>query len=40
MDIVTFVRVLHDEIADLAAAGADFVQLDEPVLTELVFTRG
>jgi 5-methyltetrahydropteroyltriglutamate--homocysteine methyltransferase len=34
------VRVLREEIADLVAAGADFVQLDEPVLTELVFTQG
>ncbi len=34
------VRVLREEIADLAEAGADFIQLDEPVLTELVFTQG
>ncbi len=34
------VRVLRDELRELAAAGADFVQLDEPVLTELVFTQG
>jgi 5-methyltetrahydropteroyltriglutamate--homocysteine methyltransferase len=34
------VRVLRDELADLTQAGADFVQLDEPVLTELVFTQG
>ena len=34
------VRVLRAEIEDLAAAGADFIQLDEPVLTELVFTQG
>lgn len=34
------VRVLRDEIADLVAAGVDFIQLDEPVLTELVFTQG
>jgi len=34
------VRVLRDEIAELAAEGADFIQLDEPVLTELVFTQG
>jgi 5-methyltetrahydropteroyltriglutamate--homocysteine methyltransferase len=34
------VCVLRDEIADLIAAGADFIQLDEPVLTELVFARG
>lgn len=34
------VRVLRDEIAELCRAGADFIQLDEPVLTELVFTQG
>ncbi len=34
------VRVLREEITDLVRAGADFVQLDEPVLTELVFTQG
>jgi 5-methyltetrahydropteroyltriglutamate--homocysteine methyltransferase len=34
------VRVLRDEIRDLVQAGADFIQLDEPVLTELVFTQG
>jgi 5-methyltetrahydropteroyltriglutamate--homocysteine methyltransferase len=34
------VRILRDEIAELAAAGADFIQLDEPVLTEVVFTQG
>jgi 5-methyltetrahydropteroyltriglutamate--homocysteine methyltransferase len=34
------VRVLREELADLIAAGADFVQFDEPVLTELVFTQG
>jgi 5-methyltetrahydropteroyltriglutamate--homocysteine methyltransferase len=33
-------RVLRQEIEALAAAGAAFVQLDEPVLTELVFTHG
>jgi 5-methyltetrahydropteroyltriglutamate--homocysteine methyltransferase len=31
------VRLLHEEVAALAAEGADFVQLDEPVLTELAF---
>jgi methionine synthase II (cobalamin-independent) len=30
------VRILREELADLAAAGADFVQFDEPVLTEIV----
>jgi 5-methyltetrahydropteroyltriglutamate--homocysteine methyltransferase len=34
------VRVLREELLDLRAEGADFVQLDEPVLTELVFTQG
>jgi 5-methyltetrahydropteroyltriglutamate--homocysteine methyltransferase len=34
------VRLLRDEVASLAAAGADFVQLDEPVLTELAFSPG
>jgi 5-methyltetrahydropteroyltriglutamate--homocysteine methyltransferase len=34
------VRILRAEIADLVEAGVDFVQLDEPVLTELVFTQG
>ncbi|MEO6435621.1 MAG: 5-methyltetrahydropteroyltriglutamate--homocysteine methyltransferase, partial [Tepidisphaeraceae bacterium] len=33
------VRVLREEIADLLASGAAIVQLDEPVLTEVVFTR-
>jgi 5-methyltetrahydropteroyltriglutamate--homocysteine methyltransferase len=34
------VRILGDEIAELVAEGVDFIQLDEPVLTELVFTQG
>jgi 5-methyltetrahydropteroyltriglutamate--homocysteine methyltransferase len=34
------VVVLRAEIADLIRAGAAFIQLDEPVLTELVFTQG
>ncbi|MBV8085462.1 MAG: cobalamin-independent methionine synthase II family protein [Chloroflexi bacterium] len=34
------VQVLREEIADLTAAGVDFIQFDEPVLTELVFTQG
>jgi len=33
------VRVLREEIADLLAAGVAVVQLDEPVLTEVVFAR-
>lgn len=31
------VRILRDEVRELAQEGADFIQLDEPVLTELVF---
>jgi len=31
------VRILREELAELVAAGADFVQFDEPVLSELVF---
>lgn len=34
------VRVLRQEIHELEEAGVDFIQLDEPVLTELVFTSG
>ncbi len=34
------VRILQDELRELCAAGVDFIQLDEPVLTELVFTQG
>ncbi len=36
-DVVTLLR---DEIARLVGAEADFIQLDEPVLTELVFSKG
>jgi 5-methyltetrahydropteroyltriglutamate--homocysteine methyltransferase len=36
-DVVT---ILRQEITELVEAGADFIQLDEPVLTELVFTQG
>lgn len=32
------VAILRDEIARLVAAGVDFVQLDEPVLTDVVFS--
>ncbi len=32
------VRVLREEIIDLLAAGAAFVQLDEPVLSDVVFS--
>lgn len=34
------VTVLREELRDLVAEGADFVQVDEPVLTEVVFTQG
>jgi 5-methyltetrahydropteroyltriglutamate--homocysteine methyltransferase len=34
---VDIVRVLREEIHELLAAGASLVQLDEPVLTEVVF---
>jgi 5-methyltetrahydropteroyltriglutamate--homocysteine methyltransferase len=34
------VAVLRDEAFALRAAGVDFIQFDEPVLTELVFTQG
>lgn len=33
------VRILREEVAELAAAGCAFVQLDEPVLTEVVFSQ-
>jgi 5-methyltetrahydropteroyltriglutamate--homocysteine methyltransferase len=34
------VRILREEIAELLTLGVDFIQFDEPVLTELVFTEG
>ncbi len=34
------VRILREEAFALQEAGADFIQFDEPVLTELVFTQG
>jgi 5-methyltetrahydropteroyltriglutamate--homocysteine methyltransferase len=34
------VALLRAELAELAAEGADFVQLDEPVLTEVAFAPG
>ncbi len=34
------VSVLREEIDELLNAGADFIQFDEPVLTELVFAQG
>ncbi|RSK57594.1 cobalamin-independent methionine synthase II family protein [Bacillus canaveralius] len=33
------IKVLREELQDLIRAGVDFVQFDEPVLTELVFTQ-
>lgn len=33
------VKVLREELEDLIEAGVPFVQIDEPVLTELVFTQ-
>lgn len=33
------VKVLREELEDLIAAGVEFVQFDEPVLTEVVFTK-
>jgi 5-methyltetrahydropteroyltriglutamate--homocysteine methyltransferase len=34
------VAILQQEVRDLAALGVEIIQLDEPVLTELVFTQG
>lgn len=34
------VRILRSEVLELKHAGVEFIQLDEPVLTELVFTQG
>jgi 5-methyltetrahydropteroyltriglutamate--homocysteine methyltransferase len=34
------VALLRSELADLATEGADFVQFDEPVLTEVAFSPG
>ncbi|MCM3568288.1 cobalamin-independent methionine synthase II family protein [Neobacillus mesonae] len=36
---VDIIKVLREELEDLIAAGVEFVQFDEPVLTELVFTQ-
>lgn len=33
------VRILRDEVQDLAAAGCAFIQFDEPVLTEIVLSQ-
>lgn len=32
------VRILSEEVRELAAAGCEFIQFDEPVLTEIVFS--
>jgi len=34
------VKVLREEIHELVELGVEFIQFDEPVLTELVFTQG
>ena len=34
------VRLLREEIGELVSEGADFIQLDEPVLTEVAFAPG
>lgn len=34
------VGILREEVIELRDAGVDFIQFDEPVLTELVFTQG
>src|SRR5262249_5528526 len=34
------IKVLRAEIQELTELGVDFIQFDEPVLTELVFTQG
>ncbi len=33
------VKMLHDELVELRDAGCDFVQFDEPVLTEVVLSK-
>ena len=33
------VKLLRDELQDLAAEGCEFVQFDEPVLTEIVLSE-
>jgi 5-methyltetrahydropteroyltriglutamate--homocysteine methyltransferase len=36
---IDIVKILREELEELIAAGAEFVQFDEPVLTEVVFTK-
>ena len=33
------IKIMREELEDLIAAGVEFVQFDEPVLTEVVFTK-
>jgi 5-methyltetrahydropteroyltriglutamate--homocysteine methyltransferase len=33
------VKILREELLELRAAGCDFVQFDEPVLTEVVMSE-
>ncbi|MBZ0135416.1 MAG: cobalamin-independent methionine synthase II family protein [Planctomycetes bacterium] len=37
---VDVVRILREELEDLLREGADFIQFDEPVLTEVAFSSG
>ena len=37
--IESFVRILREELVDLRDAGCDFIQFDEPVLTEVVMSE-
>ncbi|MHC0038467.1 vitamin-B12 independent methionine synthase [Pseudoneobacillus sp. C159] len=36
---IDIIQVLREEVEDLIEAGVEFIQFDEPVLTELVFTQ-
>ncbi|NMD71095.1 cobalamin-independent methionine synthase II family protein [Bacillus sp. DNRA2] len=36
---IDIIKILREELEDLIAAGVEFVQFDEPVLTEVVFTK-
>ena len=37
--VMNTIRILREELSDLARAGCEFVQFDEPVLTEVVFSE-
>lgn len=37
---VDVVRILREEVAELLSEGADYIQFDEPVLTEVAFGQG